>query len=101
MTKYFIDYYKAKDYAKDHNLVECEYGDTGIKMGDKDVSYVAYNKSGDRDDEWEVECYYTWENDTRPGRNGWVPAHYYNEDELKGLLRSVLGITELEDEDDD
>ena len=70
-------------------------------MGDKDVSYVAYNKSGDRNDEWEVECYYTWENDTRPGRNGWVPARYYDEDELKGLLRGVLGITELEDEDDD
>ena len=101
MTKYFIDYYKAEDYVKDHGLNVCEYGDTGIKMGDKDVSYVAYNKSGDRNDEWEVECYYTWENDTRPGRNGWVPAHYYDEDKLKGLLRSVLGITELEDEDDD
>ena len=101
MTKYFIDYYKAEDYAKDHGLTECEYGDTGIKMGDKDVSYVAYNKSGDRSDECEVECYYTWEDDTRPGRNGWVPARYYDEDELKGLLRSVLGITELEDEGDD
>ena len=36
-TKYFIDYYRAEDYAKDHNLVECEYGDTGIKMGEIEI----------------------------------------------------------------
>ena len=59
-TVYFTDYYKAKEYAEKHNLIECEYGDTGYMYKDEPVSYVAYNKSGNRDDEWEVEAYYTW-----------------------------------------
>ena len=59
-AKYFNDYYKAKEYAEKHKLKECEYGDTGYMSGDEPISYVAYNKSGDREDEWEVEAYYTW-----------------------------------------
>ena len=59
-TIYFTDYYEAKEYAEKHNLIECEYGDTGYMYKDEPVSYVAYNKSGDRDGEWEVEAYYTW-----------------------------------------
>ena len=61
MTKYFNNYEDAKAYAEKHHLIECEYGDTSYYLGKKPISYVAYNKSGDRRDEWLVECYYTWE----------------------------------------
>lgn len=59
-TKYFNDYNKAKAYAEKHHLKECEYGDTGYMSGDQPISYVAYNKSGNREDDWEIEADYTW-----------------------------------------
>lgn len=54
--KYYINYYKAKAEARKHGLVECDYGD----LGDK-ISYCCWNKSGNRDDEAEIECYYIFE----------------------------------------
>ena len=68
-TKYFNDYEKAKAYAEKHGLRECEYGDTGYMQGDEPLSYVAYNKSGDRFDEWEVECYYGWTRNWGDGKD--------------------------------
>ena len=59
-TKYFNDYEKAKAYAQKHNLKQCEYGDTGYMQGNEPLSYCAWNKSGDRFDDWEIECYYGW-----------------------------------------
>ena len=83
-TIYFNDYEKAKAYAKKHNLKECEYGDTGYMQGDEPLSYVAYNKSGDRSDEWEAEAYYTW----KRGEDGRLRP--YNGD--KELIKSIYGI---------
>lgn len=54
--KVMNNYYEALEYAKKHKLVECEYGDY-----DELVSYCAWNKTGDRDDEAELECYYIFE----------------------------------------
>lgn len=59
-TKYFNDYDKAVAYAEKHNLKECEYGETGYMSGDEPISYCAWNKSGSREDEWEIEANYTW-----------------------------------------
>lgn len=71
-TKYFNDYEKARAYAEKHNLRECEYGDTGYFIyvnGDKkEISYCAWNKSGNREDEWEIEADYTWKRNDE-GRN--------------------------------
>ena len=53
MTVYFTNYYKAKEYAKTHNLIECVYGDW-----DKKVSYCGWNRTGNRNDGCEVEAYY-------------------------------------------
>lgn len=72
MTEYYVNYQKAREYAEAHDLVECEYGDTGYMSGDEPISYCAWNKSGDRDDEWEVEAYYTWRRGTE-GRSVPVP----------------------------
>ena len=84
-TKYFNDYYKARDYAKEHGLVECEYGDTGYMDGAKELSYVAYNKSGRREDDWEVGCYYTWKRDKETGRNKPYPGN-------RELIKNIYGI---------
>lgn len=90
-TKYFVNYYKAQEYAKKHGLVECEYGDTGYKLDGYGVSYVAFNKSGNRFDDWEVECDYTWEKNTE-GRL--KPA--INKDEaMKDWAKHTHGITEI------
>lgn len=56
MTKYYINYYKAKADAEKHGLKECDYGDW-----DADISYCCWNKSGDRNDDAEIECYYIFE----------------------------------------
>ena len=82
---YFNDYYKAKKYAEKHNLKECEYGDTGYMEGDKPLSYCAWNKSGDREDDWEVECYYTWKRDEQTGRNRPWPSR-------KELIKDIYGV---------
>ena len=95
-TRYYINYYEAKDYARKHGLKECEYGDTGYKLGDgKDVSYVAYNKSGDREDDWEVECYYTWAKNT-DGR--YKPA-MGRDDDMKAWLKNTMGIIDIQGDD--
>ena len=60
-TIYFTNYYKAKEYAQKHNLIECEYGDTGYMWNDEPISYCAYNLSGNRFDDWTIMVYYTWE----------------------------------------
>lgn len=67
--KYFINYYRAKEYAKKHHLRECDYGDYDDK-----VSYCVWNKSGNRDKEAEIECYYLFDGrypDTRV-TNDWL-----------------------------
>lgn len=84
-TKYFNNYEKARAYAEKHNLKECEYGDTGYMQGYEPLSYCAWNKSGDRFDEWEVECYYSWEADDESGR--FKPT---NGD--KELIKNIYGI---------
>lgn len=76
MTRYYSNYHSAKDDAVEHALSECEYGDTGYMSGDEPISYCAWNKSGERDEEWEVEAYYTWrrgDNDSGSGRLVPVP----------------------------
>lgn len=57
MTKYFVNYWSAKKLAEKRGLRECEYGDC---YGSK-VSYCLWNKSGSRDDEPDIECYYLFE----------------------------------------
>ena len=54
--KLYANYYEAKEQAKKEKLIESEYGD----IYGTDMSYVRYNKSGDREDEPEIVCYYTW-----------------------------------------
>lgn len=99
--RYFIDYYKAKDYANKHGLHECEYGDVDYLPGHILVSYVGYNKSGEREDEWEVECYYTWYRDnSRPGRNMMIPSKDTDKYALREWAERTLGVTELEGEDE-
>lgn len=88
MTKYFVNYYEAKDYAKKHGLIECEYGDTGYDLDDYGISYVAYNKSGDRGDEWEVECYYTWAKNT----DGRLKPAMGKDEQVKNWTKKVLGV---------
>lgn len=56
MTAYFTNYYKAKQYAKQHGLKENVYGDWDDK-----VSYCGWNRTGDMNDECEVECYYVFD----------------------------------------
>ena len=54
--KLYANYYKAKKEAEKEKLKEAEYGDIyGTKY-----SYVMYNKSGDREDEPVIMCYYAW-----------------------------------------
>ena len=93
-TKYFVNYYKAKDYARKHGLVECEYGDTGYKLDGYDVSYVAYNKSGERNDDWEVECEYTWTKNTE----GRLKPAMSKDEAMKDWVKQVHGITEIEED---
>ena len=64
----FFNYYTAKKYAEKHGLKEREYGDTSYKYGDNPLSYVEYNKSGSREDDAQVVCYYGWERDIVRGR---------------------------------
>lgn len=59
--KIYKDYYKAKQYAQEHNLIECEYYDTSYYENGQPISYVAYNRSGDPQDDWKLVCYYTWQ----------------------------------------
>lgn len=63
MTTYFTNYYKAREYAKAHNLVENVYGDWDDK-----VSYCGWNKTGNMNDECEVEAYYHFEG-SKPERD--------------------------------
>lgn len=56
MTVYFTNYYKAREYAKAHNFIENVYGDW-----DERVSYCGWNKTGDINDECEVEAYYCFD----------------------------------------
>lgn len=51
--KIFLNYYEALEYAKEHKLIECEYGDL-----EDNISYCYWNKSGDRNKEHEIEAYY-------------------------------------------
>lgn len=87
MTKYFCDYYVAKKYAEKRKLIECEYGDTGYMVGDEPISYCAWNKSGDRDDDWKVEAWYTW----KRGENGRFHPIAMDKSRFKALLGIDLG----------
>lgn len=80
MTRYFTNYYTAKRLAEKRKLVECEYGDMFDHSG---VSYCCWNKSGDRNDETDIECYYLFDGH-RPEKkaNPW----------LKDYVKSKLGI---------
>lgn len=62
------DYYEAKEYAKAHNLIEAEYGDTGYMYNDEPISYVCYNKTGNQDGDYVLTAYYTWKIDEETGR---------------------------------
>ena len=89
-NKYFNDYNKARKYAEKHKLRECEYGDTGYMHGDEPISYCAWNKSGDRNDEWEVEVYYTWE---RNEGSDPIPYHKLKQCPIdKEWIRQIYGI---------
>jgi len=83
---YFNDYYKAKEVAeKCLGFVECEYGDTGYMDGEEVISYCAWNKSGNREDEWEVEAYYTWKVDPKTDRLKPAPLDKERVKELFGV----------------
>lgn len=79
MTRYFIDYQKAKAQAEKEGLRECEYGDYN-----KEVCYCCWNKSGDRDDEVDIECYYT----SPTERPDW----------LADWVRETIGVRKIEGE---
>ena len=52
-VKVFSDYDKAKEYAEANDYKESEYGDF-----DNEYSYCYWNKSGDRNQDEEVACFY-------------------------------------------
>lgn len=52
-VKVFSDYDKAKEYAEANGYKESEYGDF-----DNEYSYCYWNKSGDRNQDEEVACFY-------------------------------------------
>ena len=52
-VKVFSDYDKAKEYAEANGYIESEYGDF-----DNEYSYCYWNKSGDRNQDEEVACFY-------------------------------------------
>ena len=57
--KLYANYYNAKKQAEKEKLIEAEYGD----LYGTGMSYVYYNKSGNRDKEPEIICYYTWKSE--------------------------------------
>lgn len=64
--KLYANYYNAKKQAEKEHLKEAEYGDVyGTGM-----SYVIYNKAGDREDEPEIVCYYTWKTEVVKTKDG-------------------------------
>lgn len=69
--KLYANYYKAKEEAKREKLIEAEYGD----IYGTDMSYVRYNKTGDRDEEPEIVCYYKWTKEIVKTKNGGVFTH--------------------------
>lgn len=91
MTKVFVNYYKAKEYAEKHNLKECSYGDY-----DENVSYCAWNKSGDNYDDWEVEVYYKFVGEEIE-KNGHKYTRFVPEREtsvnLLNWVKTVFGVS--------
>lgn len=64
-TKYYTLYYEAKAKAEKLGLKEAEYGD----ISGTDISYCYWNKSGDRNDDAEIFCYYTFDKNGKPERD--------------------------------
>ena len=85
--EYFCDYEQAKREAEKRGLIECEYGDTGYMSGCQPISYCAWNKTGKREDGWDIEVYYTW----KIVRDRLKPAPI----DPKWVERTIGGIVEL------
>ena len=91
MAKIFLNYWKARGYAEKHHLKECAYGDS-----DENISYCAWNKSGDNYDEWEVEVYYKFAPE-EVEKNGHRYTRYVPEEETSvdvlNWAKTVLGLS--------
>ena len=85
----YSNYYTAKERAEELGLKEAEYGD----VYNSDIAYCYWNKSGNRNDDEEVICYYFFEN----GK----PKHYVSQEELSRIA-SVAGVSidKIDDADD-
>lgn len=89
--RYLTNYYKAKALAEKRGLAEREYGDTGYMLGSEPLSYCEWNRTGSRDDEPEIVCYYGWEEVGDRLR----PVRRYQAGELqrlKAIVRYHLGV---------
>lgn len=89
--RFFTNYYKAKALAEKRGLVEREYGDTGYMLIDEPISYCEWNRTGSRDDEPEIVCYYSW----KLTEKGLRPIKRYKNGELerlKAIIRYHLGV---------
>ena len=84
--KYFANYWSAKKYADKNHYKMCEYGDYSGTGADC-ISYACWNKTGDRDDEAQVECYYKWEQEG--GR--WRPEKRASAG-LKNTIYQITGV---------
>ena len=83
--KLYANYYKAKEQAQKEKLIESEYGD----VYGTDYSYVMYNKTGDREDEPTIVCYYTWQKEIVKTEKGQythaTPSKTIDEDVVRAL----------------
>lgn len=83
----YSNYYTAKKRAEELGLKEAEYGD----VYGSNVAYCFWNKSGDRNDDEEIMCYYFFGEDGKP-------KHEVTSTELSQIAKA-FGLSE-EDIDD-
>ena len=83
----YSNYYNAKKRAEELGLKEAEYGD----VYGKDMAYCFWNKSGNRNDDEEVICYYFF------GKDG-KPKHEVTESELERIADAYgLSSSDIDD----
>lgn len=96
--KLYANYYNAKEQAKKEKLQEAEYGD----VYGTNYSYVQYNKSGDREDDPEIICYYTWKTEVVKTKDGQythaIPSYDIDEGVIRELKRDYGQSVEDEEE---
>lgn len=89
--RYFFNYYSARKLAEKRGLREREYGDTGYMLGGNPLSYCEWNKSGSRDDDAEIVCYYGWQKHWHQDRKCWglIPEKRASAKRIKQIVWGV------------